>query len=61
MITINNPQAWRRHLHCMDPDAEDVPEVLELDDGYIDAMAELDAQRGATDGPRNYIPAYEPK
>lgn len=57
----HNPQSWRRHLHYMDPNAEDVPEFLEVDDGYIDAMAELDSQSEVTDGPRNYIPACEPK
>lgn len=56
-----NPQAWRRHLHYMDPNAEDVPEFIEIDDGYTEAMADLDSQWEVTDGPRNYIPAQEPK
>jgi len=60
-MKCHNPQAWRRHLHYTDPNAEDVPEFLEFDDSYIDAMAELDSQLEVTDGPRNYIPAYEPK
>lgn len=49
-----NPESWRRHLHPNDPDAEDVPEFLECDE------RDPDEPFAECDGPRNYIPPYEP-
>lgn len=51
-MKIPNPK-WRNY-HPNDPDAEDVPEFIEIDERGPDE------QFYDTDGPRNYIPAYEP-